>query len=78
MADLNVDVVVLEATQRSLSTLKSEFDGIEDRRDDTSDIWGHDDVKAAMDEFASTMKQGRVRLRIRPRPPGRLRHGVSG
>lgn len=62
MADLKVDFAVLEGTKRSLSRLKSEFDTIENRRDDTSDFWGHEEVREAMDEFASNMDHHREDL----------------
>lgn len=62
MTDLKVDFEVLGATERSLDRLKSEFDNIEDRRDDTRDIWGHQEVREAMDEFAGNMDHHREDL----------------
>jgi uncharacterized protein YukE len=60
--DLRVDYYALEDSERTLSTLKSEFDDIENRRDDTSGVWGHDGVKDAMDEFAGNMDYNRGKL----------------
>jgi hypothetical protein len=62
MSDLKVDYWTLEDSVRTLSGLKSEFDDIEGRRDDTRDIWGHDDVRDAMDGFASNMDYNRRKL----------------
>lgn len=62
MADLRVDRAVLSASERTLSSLRSEFDSIEDRRDDTRGIWGHDGLRDAMHEFASNMKHHRREL----------------
>lgn len=62
MGDLMVDIAVLTASERDLAQLKSEFDGIEDRRDDTAEVWGHDGLRDAMHEFASNMKHHRKEL----------------
>ena len=62
MADLKVDIAVLQASERTLRRLKAEFDGIEDRRDDTRNIWGHDGLREAMHEFASNMDHHRKEL----------------
>jgi hypothetical protein len=62
VSDLKVDYYTLEDSESTLRDLKAEFDGIEDRRDDTSDIWGHDSVRDAMHEFASNMDYNRRKL----------------
>jgi uncharacterized protein YukE len=62
MSDLKVDYAALEDSVQTLSQLKSEFDGIEGRTDDTGDIWGHDAVKSAMDEFSGNMDYNRRKL----------------
>lgn len=62
MTDLKVDYQVLDASCRTLDKLKVDFDGIEKRRDSTEGYWGHDDVKDAMDEFASNMDHHRKDL----------------
>jgi hypothetical protein len=62
VSDLKVDYWALEDSVSTLSSLKSEFDDIEDRRDDTSGAWGHDAVKDAMHEFASNMDYNRGKL----------------
>lgn len=62
MTDLRVDYAVLEASTSSLTRLRSEFDAIERRRDATSDLWGHEAVRDAMDEFASNMHHHREAL----------------
>jgi uncharacterized protein Yka (UPF0111/DUF47 family) len=62
MTDLKVDGAVLAASERTLASLKSDFDGIEQRRDTTRSIWGHDAVADAMHEFASNMDRHRRRL----------------
>lgn len=61
-ADLKVDYMILESSESELKTLKTEFDEIENRRDDTRDIWGHDGVRSAMHEFASNMDYNRGKL----------------
>lgn len=66
MGDLMVDIAVLTAGERDLALLKSEFDGIEDRRDDTAEVWGHDGLRDAMHEFASNMKHHREELSASP------------
>lgn len=62
MGDLKVDYYRLQDSVTTLSRLKSEFDDIEGRRDDTRDIWGHDAVRSAMHEFASNMDYNRRKL----------------
>ncbi|HET6561426.1 MAG TPA: hypothetical protein VFG72_06095 [Marmoricola sp.] len=62
MADLTVDFAVLEGSEHALRTLKSELDTIEDRRDDTGHVWGHDGLRDAMHEFASNMRHHRQEL----------------
>jgi len=62
MSDLKVDYFALEDSVQTLSQLKSEFDGIEGRTGDTGDIWGHDAVKSAMDEFSGNMDYNRRKL----------------
>ncbi len=62
MSDLKVDYYALEDSVKTLSNLKSEFDGIESRAHDTGGIWGHDAVKSAMDEFSGNMDYNRRKL----------------
>lgn len=62
MSDLKVDFWALKDTVRVLGNLKSEFDDLDDRRDETRNIWGHNAVKGAMDGFASNMNHHRKDL----------------
>lgn len=62
MSDLKVDYWTLEDSATTLRTLKSEFDDIEGRRDDSAGFWGHDAVRDAMHEFASNMDYNRRKL----------------
>jgi len=62
MSDLKVDYYALEDSVTTLSSLKSEFDNLGHRRDDTSGFWGHHSVKDAMHEFASNMDYNRRKL----------------
>lgn len=62
MSDLKVDYQALEDSVTVLQRLKGEFDGIEDRRDSTASMWGHDRVRSAMHEFASNMDYNRGKL----------------
>jgi len=62
MSDLIVDAGVLEDSQQALTVLKSEFDSIENRRNDTERIWGHDGLRDAMHEFASNWDHHRDEL----------------
>ncbi len=62
MSDLKVDYYALEDSVTSLGTIKSELDGIEGHTDDTSGIWGHDEVKDAMHEFSHNMDYNRRKL----------------
>jgi uncharacterized protein YukE len=61
-ADLKVDYYRLEDSERVLSTLKSEFDGIEDSTSGSLDIWSHDKVRDAMNEFSGNMDYNRKKL----------------
>lgn len=61
-ANLKVDYYTLADSARTLSDLKSEFDGIKDRTGDTSRIWGHDSVADAMAEFSGNMDYNRGKL----------------
>ena len=62
MADLKVVGEVLSQSASSLATLQTEFDGIERRRDDSREIWGHEAVRDAVGEFASNMDYNRGKL----------------
>ena len=62
MSDLRVDYYALEDSERALSSLKSEFDGIEKRHSESSHIYGHDGVKDAMGEFSGNMDYNRRKL----------------
>lgn len=62
MSDLKVDYYALEDSGKALGGLKTEFDGIEGRTDDTGSFWGSDDVKGAMDEFSGNMDYNRRKL----------------
>ncbi len=62
MADLKVDADALQASVTTLGQLRSEFDDIENRRDETGNIWGHGSVRDAMHEFASNMDYNRGKL----------------
>ena len=60
--DLKVDYYRLEDSESVLSTLKSEFDNIEDNTSDSVDVWSHDKVRDAMDEFSGNMDYNRKKL----------------
>lgn len=62
MGDLRVDDATLESCEGTLQWLKSEFDSLEHRRDDTRGIWGNDQLRDAMHTFASNMKHHRREL----------------
>lgn len=62
VSDLKVDFEVLKTSRTTLSKLKSDFDNIENRRHGTRNIWGHESVRDAMDEFASNMDHHREDL----------------
>jgi len=62
MTDLIVDVEILTASERTLSTLKSDFDDIEERQDDTANIWCSEELRSAMEEFATNMHHHRKEL----------------
>lgn len=61
-ADLKVDYYRLEDSERVLTTLKSEFDGIEDNTSGSLDVWSHDKVRDAMNEFSGNMDYNRKKL----------------
>lgn len=60
--DLKVDYYRLEDSERVLKTLKSEFDNIEGNTSDSVDVWSHDKVRDAMDEFSGNMDYNRKKL----------------
>lgn len=62
MGDLQVDYARLEASERTLSQLKSEFDGLKTRVGDLPGGWGHGDVADAMHEFSHNMDYHRRKL----------------
>jgi uncharacterized protein YukE len=61
-ADLKVDYYRLEDSERVLQTLKNEFDNIESNTSDSLDVWSHDKVRDAMDEFSGNMDYNRKKL----------------
>ncbi len=62
MGDLQVDYHNLEASERTLRSLKSEFDGLKTRVGDLPGGWGHGDVSSAMHEFSHNMDYHRRKL----------------
>lgn len=62
MGDLEVDYTVLEDSESTMSTLRSDFDDIKGRGNDTENIWGHRELRDAMDEFTSNMDHHREAL----------------
>lgn len=60
--DLRVDYYRLEDSEKVLKDLKSDFDGIEGAVSDSLDVWSHDKVRDAMDEFAGNMDYNRKKL----------------
>ncbi|KHL10484.1 hypothetical protein CLV56_1860 [Mumia flava] len=62
MADLKVDYYRLEDSERVMSQLKSEFDGIEDDVSDSTSVWSHPKVRDAMGDFAGNMDYNRKKL----------------
>lgn len=61
-ADLKVDYYRLEESERVLATLKSDFDGIEGSTSGSLDVWSHDKVRDAMNEFSGNMDYNRKKL----------------
>lgn len=62
MTDLKVDYAVLEDSVSTLGSLRTAFDEIKTRGDDTEDLWGHHEIRDAMDEFSSNMDHHREEL----------------
>jgi uncharacterized protein YukE len=62
MSDLKVDYYALEDSETALRSLKSEFDNIEKRHDESKHIYGHNGVKDAMGEFSGNMDYNRRKL----------------
>jgi hypothetical protein len=60
--DVRVDYFCLADSGTALRALKSEFDDLDVRRDDTRGVWGHSGVRQAMDEFAGNMDVHRAQL----------------
>lgn len=62
MADLKVDYYTLEDSEKALTTLKSEFDGIKDDVSDSVSVWSDTRVRNAMRKFATNMDYNRKKL----------------
>lgn len=60
--DLKVDYYRLEDSEKVLTDLKAEFDNIEDNTSGSTDVWSHDKVRDAMDEFSGNMDYNRKKL----------------
>jgi uncharacterized protein YukE len=60
--DLKVDYYRLEDSYKVLDELKKEFDGIERTTSGSTDVWSHDKVRDAMDEFSGNMDYNRKKL----------------
>lgn len=61
-ADLKVDYYRLEDSERVLASLKSSFDDIESSTSGSLDVWSHDKVRDAMNEFSGNMDYNRKKL----------------
>ncbi|MCL3819507.1 hypothetical protein [Aeromicrobium wangtongii] len=60
--DLQVDYDLLHASIRTLTSLRADFDDIKSRGKDTEDLWGHRDIRGAIDKFTSNMDHHREEL----------------
>lgn len=60
--DLEVDYNLLEASRTTLTSLRGDFDHIKSRGKDTEDLWGHHEIRDAMDKFSSNMDHHREEL----------------
>ncbi|MET8677868.1 hypothetical protein ABZW18_09810 [Streptomyces sp. NPDC004647] len=59
---LVVDYTLLEDSKRNLGQIHKVFEGIDDRSEAISDIWGHDSIAEKMDEFVSNWDSYREEL----------------
>ena len=62
MHDLRVRSDLLQHTATSLGELRSEFDGLDGRREQLRDAWGSDDVADAMGDFVGGWNDNRRRI----------------
>jgi hypothetical protein len=62
MADLKVDYQLLDMTERSLSSLKSEFENIKARTDCYDGAFGSGDIASAMGHFSGNWDYHRGKL----------------
>jgi hypothetical protein len=62
MADLKVDYQLLDATERTLSNLTSEFQNIKARESGYDGAMGSGDIASAMDSFAGNWDYHRGKL----------------
>jgi len=62
MTDLSVDYQLLEDTSKSLTSIKSEFEGIRNHESDLHRVWGSGDVSGAMDDFAGNWDYHRHKI----------------
>jgi hypothetical protein len=62
LSDLKVDYGILEQTEKTLSTLYSEFENCQAQERVYDPEWGSGDVKNAMDGFTNNWNQHRTRL----------------
>ena len=60
--DLKVRSDLLRQTATSLGQLRSEFDGLDGRREQFRDSWGSDDVADAMHDFVGNWNDNRRRI----------------
>ena len=62
MDDLRVRTAPLRDTAASLSELRGELSGLEQRRDQVRSAWGSDDVADALDSFVDNWDDNRRRI----------------
>ncbi|MDT9698813.1 hypothetical protein [Streptomyces sp. P17] len=59
---LVVDYTLLESSKTNLRDIKKALKGIDKRRADIHDIWGHDSIAGKMDDFVSNWDNYRREL----------------
>ncbi|MEU4997442.1 hypothetical protein [Streptomyces sp. NPDC021622] len=60
--DLTVDFEFLAESERTLSQLKTTFEGLEKRRDDMHKHWGSGEIAEAMGDFVDNWDDYRTKL----------------
>ncbi|MER6677613.1 hypothetical protein [Streptomyces sp. NPDC000983] len=61
-SDLTVDYELLTESEKKLGQLKTTFEDLEKRRDETRQHWGSHDIAEAMDKFVENWDDYRTKL----------------